>query len=87
MTDRLCDLWKSLFQDQANRGKIYSDFIKYQRSLGRHINLCKDCRKLITDAQQPQGGIIPDFLSMTEQEFSKSIRELWNLARQKNQTP
>ncbi len=86
MINRLCALWQSLLHDPANRGRIYNDFINEKTALVKHLIICRPCLRRVKNLM-PQGGLIRDYYSMTDQEFATAIRELWNLARQQNQTP
>lgn len=78
----LCVLWRALFYDLKNRGKIYNDFLIDRLALIAHLKNCKDCRQLV-GSFQANVGTVPNFSSMTENEFSIAIRKLWNLARRK----
>lgn len=85
MANPTCERWKDLLRNQNNRGQIYNDFLVDRVMLTEHLSNCQKCQNRIA-ALKPDIDIIPDD-SMTDQEFSLAIRELWNLARQKNQTP
>ena len=86
MTAHLCDLWQSLLYDPSNRGKIYNDFINERETLTRHLRPCRCCRNMIKGLQ-PNGGMIPNFRQMTDQEFAIAIRELWRLAQSSETKP
>lgn len=80
-----CARWKVLFEDTANRGKIYDDFLADRYLLTDHLYYCEDCQKL-TYALDPDPDIMPDN-SITDEEFAQSIRELYRLYKEKNQIP
>lgn len=86
MPDPTCLRWHDLLLSTHNRGQIYNDFLIDKNLLTQHLINCLGCIGLIT-AISPQ--IQSDLTSspMTDEEFSKAIRELWKLARQKGKIP
>lgn len=91
MADYLCVHWQSLLQDIGNpeqkyNGQIFNDFLVSKLVLIQHLDACKQCQQLIIELQLPNNDLVPN-VSMTDREFSKAIRDLWKLAKQKNRKP
>ena len=85
MTGHCCSLWKSLLNDSSNRRRIYNDFMVDKMAIIEHLNYCQECRKMIIDVLPPDTSP-PDFSSMDDEQFAKTIRELRRLSRRKEIT-
>jgi len=76
-----CRLWTDLLNGEFNRGQIYNDFLTERQALVEHLKICISCGFMIA-AVSPSRRV-PNFESMTADQFAKIIRQLYKLAQTK----
>ena len=80
MVSYFCSLWQSLLNNSSDYRNIYNDFMVQQLEVIAHIEHYQPCRELIVKVL-PEGVSPPKFSSMTDDEFAKTIKKLWDFAR------